>query len=222
MPHNSREARIRTRLLSWAKGNSRQYPWRDCCGKPYPILVAEILLKRTTATAVARIYSNFLVQYPTLEELEKATEEELLIILEPIGLYRQRSRDFRKITRHLTMHENGTIPDSLDKLLEVPGLGAYSARAILSFGYGIPAAVVDGNVTRIIGRLYQRSLPDRPTLSHFQAIADKLLPQKNHCIFNFTILDLGALVCRQKPKCMVCPILLDCDFSEIQKENGSL
>ena len=209
-----RRVLFQSSLLHWAVENTRIYPWRKPRSAPYQILVAEVLLKRTTATAAAKVYESFLQNYPTPLHLAAASEEELVRALAPVGLYTQRARAVAKLARHLVEHEDGTVPCSLDKLLRVPGLGHYSARAVLSFGCGIPAAVVDANVARVLHRVFQGVLPPRPTHALLQTIAEALLPESAHEDFNFGLLDLGAVVCRYAgPRHAECPLRDICDFA---------
>jgi A/G-specific adenine glycosylase len=184
-------------------------------------LIAELLLKRTTATSAARTYGPFLSQYPTLAHLASATEEGLARDLAPVGLYNQRAKALLKLAKYLMGHEAEALPSSLDRLLKVPGLGDYSARAILSFGYGVPAAVLDANVARILSRVFQASLPPRPTQSLLQALADVLMPEDSHQQYNFGLLDLGALVCRYvDPGCAACDLNTICDYYQGDNRRG--
>lgn len=200
-------------LLAWAALHGRDYAWRWPERTPYGILVAEILLKRTTACAAARIYEGFLGQFPSVEALAAASEDELAQAFAPVGLQWQRARAVRRLARYLVTEESGEIPCDLDRLLKVPGLGQYSARAILTFGYGVPAAVVDANVARVLSRVFQRSLTEKPGRMELQRLADKLLPEKDHRRYNFALLDLGALVCRYAgPRCTECPLQTICDY----------
>lgn len=200
-------------VLTWAASHLRDYPWRRQGREPFTILVAELLLKRTTAAAAARLYKPFLDKYPTPRHLAWATEQELTEDLAPVGLYTQRSKSIAKLASYLMEHEGGSVPASLGRLLKIPGLGDYGARAVLSFGYDISAAVVDANVARVLQRAFQRSMPARPTQALLQAIADAVLPDQAHRDFNFGLLDLGALVCRYvNPKCAECPLNTVCDF----------
>ena len=208
-----RRRRVRQLLLAWASGNLRDYPWRKLGIGTYEVVVAEVLLKRTTSTAVARIYGPFLKQYPVLSQLVLASEDELAHTLAPLGLSRQRAKALRKLA--LTLEERGGhVPRTLSELRALPGLGDYAARAIMSFGYGDPVAVVDGNVERVVGRVFLRSVgagAPRPTV---QAVADALLPRMRHRDFNFALLDLGALICRPaRPRCVECPLKGICDYA---------
>ncbi len=204
-------------VLRWAKSNIRRYPWRNKCRSPYEIMVAELLLKRTTAAAAARIYEPFLRKYPGVYALAQATEEELTQDFKSVGLYTQRAKAVAKLAQHLIEQETGSIPNILDRLVKTPGLGNYSARAVLSFGYGMPEAVVDANVVRVLTRVFQQDMPKRPTANLLQKLADTLLPEKSHREFNFTLLDLGALVCRYvNPQCSLCPLSDICDYADVQ------
>jgi len=210
-----REKRLafRRRVLRWGRANLRPYPWREAGRTPYDILVAELLLKRTTATAAARAYSNFLSRYPTIECLASVPTKELEQHLQPVGLYVQRAKAITGLAEHLMQREGGSIPSSLSRLGKGPGLGDYAARAVLSFGFGVPVAAVDANVARVIGRVFQKALRDRPAPSVIQGVADELLPRAAHREFNFGLLDLGAVVCRYgRPRCDECPLTLICDY----------
>ena len=205
--------------LNWAADHFRDYPWRKNLDCPYAILVAEQLLKRTTAAAASRIYEEFLRQFPDLTTLSESSEEKLSIALARVGLQRQRAKAIKALALYLVNVESGVIPSELNKLLAVPGLGEYSARAVLSFGFDIPTAVVDSNVERVLSRVFQDSLPAKPTQRALQELADRLLPEKSHRVFNFALLDLGALVCRYVgPKCEECPLAHVCDYYKQSKQ----
>ena len=199
-------------ILRWAGQNFSEFPWRSN-RSPYEILIAEFLLKRTTATAVDRVYEDFLVRFPGLKEIASASEEELVQYLSGVGLQRQRARSLNRLATWLLTTSNGEVPCDLACLLEVPGLGDYSAAAILSFGHGTPIAILDANVERIITRVFGNELPQRPSKALLNEVAQHLLPPDNHEKYNFGLLDFGRLVCRYaSPKCGVCPLNSICDF----------
>lgn len=200
-------------ILFWGSSHLRSYPWRLFRQNPYAVLVAELLLKRTTAAAAARVYDDFLRKFPTPAQLAAATEDELARDLAPVGLHLQRAKAIAELARYLIECESGSVPESLDRLLRVPGLGDYAARAVRSFGYGIPSAVVDANVARVICRVFGKEMPPRPSPPVLQAVADAVFPRRAHREFNFGMLDLGALVCRYvRPKCDECPLSVICDL----------
>lgn len=197
----------------WGCCHLRDYPWRERNRTAYEVLIAEVLLKRTTATAVSRIYDAFVNQFPSIQTLNGASEEQLASVLSKVGLQRQRAKSIKALARHLTEEQGGNIPSDLDHLLHIPGLGEYSARAVLSFGYGIPVAVVDANVERILGRVFQNVLPQRLPGRLFQELASSLLPSESHRKHNLGLLDLGALICRYiDPLCPECPLTSICDY----------
>jgi len=200
-------------IRDWSLTHLRAFPWREPGRTPYEVLIAEVLLKRTTATAVSRIYDAFVKQFPSIQTLNGASEEQLASILSKVGLQRQRAKSIKALARHLTEEQGGNIPSDLDHLLHIPGLGEYSARAVLSFGHSIPVAVVDTNVERILGRVFQTVLPKRPLTHLFQELASSLLPSESHRRYNLGLLDLGALICRYiDPLCPECPLTYICDY----------
>lgn len=201
-------------IMGWAAQHSRDYPWRRSEVTPYGVLIAEALLKRTTATAVVRVYEDFVKRFPTLQSLVAASEGELIDALSTIGLQKQRARSFKAMARYLLAEEVGEIPADLDRLQRVPGLGHYSARALLSFAYGMPAAVLDANVERVLRRVFLNGFERRQKQSSLQALADVLLPAANHRKYNLGLLDLGGLVCKYvDPKCGECPLNPICNYS---------
>ena len=119
----------------------------------------------------------------------------------------------KQLAGWLLSNHDGDIPDDLEGLLEVPGLGDYSATAILSFGYGVPAAVLDTNVERILLRVFGNTLPPRPPRTMLREVAQKLLPKEGHREYNYGLLDLGRLICKYAdPRCGECPLTSVCDF----------
>ena len=209
---------LQVAVLRWAESNIRLYEWRNKCRSPYEIVVAELLLKRTTAAAAANIYEHFLMKYPTVGALAQATEEELVQDFRSIGLHTQRAEATVKLAQHLANNEAGVVPSTLDRLIKVPGIGGYSARAVLSFAYGRPTAVVDANVVRVLTRVFEREVPERPSVKLVQEIADTVIPEAEHRQFNFAMLDLGALVCRYaEPHCNLCPLAHICDHTSRPK-----
>ena len=148
-----------------------------------------------------------------MQEIGSASEEELAQYLSGVGLQRQRARSLSSLATWLLTTRDGAVPCDLASLLEAPGLGDYSAAAILSFGFGTPIAVLDANVERIITRVFGNSLPRRPSKALLNEVAQRLLPPDNHEKYNYGLLDLGRLVCRYAaPKCGVCPLNAICDF----------
>ncbi len=199
-------------VLQWGVQNFSEFPWR-LKRSPYEVLIAEVLLKRTTATAAARVYQSFLDKYPSLQHIASAPEEELVRALSNVGLQHQRARSIKRLASWLLSKHRGAVPDNLKDLMEVPGLGDYSATAILSFGYGVQIAVLDTNVERILLRVFENALPPRPSQRILREVAQFLLPKVRHRDYNYGLLDLGRLICRYAdPRCGECPLTSLCDF----------
>ncbi len=200
------------RLLRWGRANVRSFEWRDPNRSPYEVLVAELLLRRTTSTAAARVYPTFLERFPTINAVAEAPAPYLEETLRSVGLYKQRALGFQKLAAHVRDAHKGEVPSAIASLERLPHTGPYSARAVASFALGKRAAVVDSNVVRIITRIFRNSLPDRPTGKVLQEVADTLLPKREHRVYNYALLDFGASVCRYaRPKCAGCPLADLCD-----------
>lgn len=202
---------IRRKLLAWASTHTREFPWRQPGATPYEILVAELLLRRTTAKAAAREFERFLMEYPDVEELSRATPRRLEKSFRPIGLRIQRSTAAREMASYIVERHGGRLPDNATDLLLIPHVGPYGAAAILSLGFGVAAAMVDSNVIRVLGRVFS---PLRyATPAKIREVAEAVLPRRNHKRFNLGLLDLAAIICVPvSPHCSICPILRACDF----------
>ena len=199
-------------MLNWADKNFSDFPWRQR-RSPYEVLVAEVLLKRTTARAAARVYEDFLTTFPSLQKIVSASDEELVEALSSVGLQRQRAHSMKRLAAWILSKHDGCVPSGLEELLEVPGLGNYSASAILSFGFDIPAGVLDTNVERILIRVFGNTLPPRPSWTLLREVATHLLPKDSHRKYNYGLLDLGRLICRYTdPRCGECPLASVCTY----------
>ncbi len=199
-------------LRDWGAANYRNFPWREPGQSLYRILVAELLLKRTTATAAAKAYPAFLARFPSLESLSHATVGDLEEALAPVGLQTQRAKSIKSMTAYLLAEYGGRLPCTLQELSAVPALGPYSARALLTFGLGKAVAVSDTNVRRILRRVFAKAGTGDLNDDHVQALADALLPDDGYVLHNYALLDLGSAVCRyDRPRCERCPIEEWCD-----------
>lgn len=206
-----RRIRIQGELLEWASGNLRDFPWRR--GRtPYRILVAEFLLKRTTSTAVGRVYEDFLRQYSNINGLAKADVVELEGFLETIGYHKLRARALKETAAYIIDEFGGRIPKDFKRLISIPHIGPYTAGAILSLGYNHPAPMVDSNVERILRRIFKNYLPEKAVTKWLRKAAEILVPKDNHDTFNLALLDLGALICTYRSAfCDRCPVNRICD-----------
>ena len=201
-----RKIELQSNLCLWGKHHIRRFPWREN-RSPYSVLISEILLRRTTSTAVKRIYEKFMSLYPNVQELAKADKKQLENLLLNIGFHKQRTRILITIADFIIKTYDSKIPNTKENLLKIPYIGNYTANAILSLSYGIPSAMVDSNVERIIKRVFLRHLPKKVSIRAVQKVADILSPLEDNQNFNYTLLDFGALICRYRiPKCEKCPI----------------
>jgi len=208
----SDKGRIAAAVVGWEKQNGRSFPWR-ADRTPYRVLISEVLLKRTTSTAAARAFIEFSKKYPDMRSLALASQGALEGIISKVGLQAQRSKALLEMSSHICERLNGEIPQAYDRLMEIPGIGSYTAAAVMSFGFGTPAAVVDSNVTRVFSRAFNGKGGVLP-LSVVTAIANGVLPQVSHVEFNYGLLDIGAIVCRYgRPECAQCPLCSLCNYA---------
>lgn len=211
----NRRKKIQERLLKWALKNLRDFPWRKE-RTPYKIMVAEFLLKRTTSTAVGRIYNEFLRRYPGVNELSKVDVTKLEVFLETIGYHKLRARAFKETSKYIIENFKGSVPNDIKSLLSIPNIGPYTAGAILSLGYNQAAPMLDSNVERIFKRIFKNTIPQKAVFKKLLHVAKIIVPEANHDVFNLALLDLGALVCTYRSiYCYKCPINQFCDTGEL-------
>jgi A/G-specific adenine glycosylase len=201
------------RLLAWSKQNTRKFPWR-VRRSPYRVLLAEKLLQQTAARdAVAYAYRELIAYCPTPAKLASAHVGRLKKIIRPLG-FLYRARELKALGKILSTRFSGSVPADLRSLLQLPGVGDYAARAVLSFAYKENTPVVDTNVARFLHRFFglNSPIPSNPARSKaLLNLAANLLPPGESIAFNFAILDLCAAVCvPNKPKCDVCPMRSGC------------
>ena len=191
---------LHAKIRRWYKAYGRKdLPWRNT-QDPYPIYISEIMLQQTqVSTVLARYYAPFLKKFPTLAALAKAPEQEVLKSWEGLGYY-QRARNLHKAAKIAAP----TVPNTLEALLALPGIGQNTAHAILALAYHKPVPVLEANVKRVLARFYAS-----PVANWEQA--EQLLDRKHPFIYNQAMMDIGAMVCTpQNPKCIECPLESGC------------
>jgi len=194
---------ISRRVVAWEKENWVPYPWR-VERTPYKVLIAEVLLRRTTRQAVSREFPRFIEKFPSIESLYVAPLEQVAEALKHLGLYWQRARQLKELAKVLVEKYGGKIPDDWEALAGLPGVGVYTAGAVLSFGYGKKAPVLDSNVARLLNRLTGKMAWKAEKYLDFLRL---LLPDEEVDYFNYGIIDLGAVVCHyRQPHCDKCPL----------------
>jgi len=205
--HNSTLSLLPTPLLAWYRENARDLPWRKT-RDPYRVWVSEIMLQQTRVAAVLGYYARFLEALPTVEALAAAPEDQLLKLWEGLGYY-SRARNLQKAARLIT--ERGGFPDTYEGLLELPGVGEYTAAAIASATFARREAAVDGNVLRVVTRLTDChagiALPQTKKAVRAQVQAVFPEAEADVRIFNQALMELGATVCvpNGPPRCLSCP-----------------
>jgi len=199
------------KLLAWYRESHRHLPWRKT-RDPYAIWVSEILLQQTRVSTGVPYYERFLQRFPTLSDLAEAPIESILQVWAGLGYY-GRARNLHRAARILKEEFQGEVPPEPEVLERLPGIGPYTAAAIASIAFDKDVAVLDGNVTRVLCRVYGiDDDPKRPsTRRTLQALADRLLPKGNAAVFNQAVMELGALVCKPgRPECPSCPLRAIC------------
>ena len=199
---------LTARLLRWYEGNRRDLPWRRT-RDPYRIWISEIMLQQTRAQAVIPYYERFLERFPDAAALASAPEEAVLACWSGLGYY-SRARNLQKAARLM----DGGFPRDYDALRKLPGVGAYTAAAVASIAFGLPHAVLDGNVMRVIARVTNDAadIGSPGTRARFQEIAGQWLDARQPGAFNQALMELGATVCLPRaPQCPACPLASVCE-----------
>jgi len=204
------------KLLSWYRENARDLPWRKT-SDPYAIWVSEIMLQQTRVETVIPYYLRWLEEFPSPAALASASEDQVLKTWEGLGYY-SRARNLHKAARIVMERHQGLLPDELDALLALPGIGRYTAGAILSIAFNCPAPILDGNLKRVFTRVFHITDPIQTSRTEkaLWGIAEALLPASDPGNFNQALMELGALVCLpRKPLCARCPLGLVCKANEL-------
>lgn len=195
---------IRRKLLSWYENNKRDLPWRRS-RDPYAIWIAEVMLQQTQVKTALPYYERFLDRFPTVEALARAPLERVLRLWSGLGYYR-RAENLKLAARQLVRQHRGKIPENYAQLRALAGVGDYTAGAILSIAFEKPFPAIDGNVRRVLGRLY--AVTNAPAL---RAIATELIAESKPREFNQALMELGATVCVARvPNCAACPLAREC------------
>lgn len=195
----------------WGAENRRDLPWvgeRD----PYRIWLSETLLQQTRVEQGMPYYRRFLAAFPRVEDLAAAEDDRVFKLWEGLGYY-NRARNLLKAARIVANERNGRFPDTLEGLRALPGVGAYTAAAVASFAYGLPHAVVDGNVYRVLARWHDLDLevPSAAAARVFAEKADAVLDRADPAAWNQAMMDFGALCCTPRnPDCGACPVADGC------------
>ena len=198
-------------LKVWYQKHHRQLPWRKI-RDPYQIWLSEIILQQTRVEQGLPYYNRFVSDYPTVTHLANAPEQDVLKLWQGLGYY-SRARNLHIAAKMVVADYQGVFPDSFEKIKSLKGIGDYTAAAIASFAFNLPHAVVDGNVYRVLARVFAISTPIDSSRGRkdFALLAQKLLDKKDPATHNQAIMELGALVCKPaQPDCENCPLNTNC------------
>jgi A/G-specific adenine glycosylase len=210
------KAYFRERLLTWFSSHRRDLPWRRT-RDPYRIWVSEIMLQQTRVAAAIPYFERFLTRFPDIAALAEAPEADLLAAWAGLGYY-YRARNLQKAAR--LMQAAGGFPASYDAIRQLPGVGDYTAAAVASIAFDLPHAAVDGNVLRVVSRIFDdpENIASTAGRKHFAILAETLLDHTQAGAFNQAMMELGATVCLPRnPQCLLCPVAECCGA----RANGS-
>lgn len=202
---------FRSDLLKWFRREKRALPWRERRA-PYRIWISEIMLQQTRVAAVIPYYGRFMDRFPTVQVLAGAKIESVLQFWAGLGYY-SRARNLHQAAKEIVARHEGEFPRTIDAALTLPGIGEYTSAAILSIAYGVPAAVLDGNVARVLARLgaVEGDLRAPERWGMLRDTANTLLDAKNASDWNESMMELGAVICIPRaPNCKACPIAKFC------------
>ncbi len=202
-------------VLDWYDRHHRTLPWRSPPGaappEPYRVWLSEVMLQQTTVPAVKPYFEKFLTLWPSVQDLANAPVEQVMEAWAGLGYY-ARARNLHKCAKAVSEQHGGTFPDSEAGLLELPGIGPYTAAAIAAIAFDEPAAVLDGNIERVLSRVFAVEAPLPQARPELRKLAAQVTPQQRPGDFAQAMMDLGAGVCTPKsPDCLLCPLQARCE-----------
>ncbi|MDZ8117590.1 A/G-specific adenine glycosylase [Pontiella agarivorans] len=202
---------VPNRLLPWFAENKRSMPWRSN-RTPYRVWISELMLQQTRVDQATPYFHRFMKRFPSMKSLAAASQEEVLKMWEGLGYY-SRARNLHKAARIIVTEHHGRFPATAEEIIKLPGVGSYTAAAIGSLAFNLDLAVLDGNVIRVLSRLFAYTKDTRSTAAkkELQQWADDLLVRGRAGDFNEAMMELGATVCLPKnPNCSACPLSRCC------------
>jgi A/G-specific adenine glycosylase len=214
-------AQVHLYLLTWYRAERRNLPWRST-DDPYAILVSEIMLQQTQVDRVLPKYAQFLAAFPTLPDLAAAPTADVISVWSPLG-YNMRAVRLQSIARQVIAEYDGHIPDTIDDLLKLKGIGRYTAGAIACFAYHKQVATVDTNIYRVLHRIFLGLEHPEPKLNNdsMLSLAEQVLPDGEAYDWNQALMDLGATICTSNnPQCIRCPVQQTCAaYTEMSQQS---
>ena len=197
-------------IMAWYVEHQRELPWRQT-KDPYAIWLSEIILQQTRVAQGLPYYERLLAAFPTVKDLAEAPEATLLRLWQGLGYY-SRARNLQKAAQMVVREFSGSFPQTYDQIIRLPGVGPYTAAAIASFAFNEAKAVVDGNVFRVLSRVFEveTDIASSAARGVFTSLAQSLIPDADPAGFNQAIMEFGALQCTPAPNCDVCPLRVSC------------
>lgn len=210
---------IRSRLTAWYRKEGRELPWRGV-GDPYKVWLSEIILQQTRVVQGMPYYFVFTKAFPTVKDLAEASEQEVLNLWQGLGYY-SRARNLHAAAKYVVEDLGGEFPSSYKELIKMKGVGDYTASAIASIVFNEPKAVLDGNVFRVVSRLFlvEDNIADAKSRPVFAELANELLDKEHPGDFNQAMMDFGAMQCAPKPMCASCTLQELCLAYQQGKQN---
>lgn len=215
MPSSTQIAALQRNLLRWFGTSGRAFPWRKKQATKYQKVIAEVLLQRTKADVVGRMFPAFVTKFPSWKRLARCSESELEEILKPLGLWKRRAASLRALAEIMAI-QRGRYPKERDQIEQLPGVGQYICNAILMFDQGQCQPLLDVNLARVLERVFgPRRLSDIRYDPYLQTLAMKVIAHAQPSILNWAFLDLASLICTiRSPKCPICPLVRTCCFAQ--------
>ena len=216
----SSNVKIGNLLIPWYLAHQRSLPWRRT-RDPYCIWVSEVMLQQTQVATAIPYYRRFMDRYPRIRQLAEADVQDVLKVWEGLGYY-ARARNLHLAAQRLQEHANGNIPTDISAFKKLPGVGDYIASAVLSIAFDRPYAVVDGNVKRVLARLFLIDAPvNKPSAyAIFKGYCSRIFDARQPGTFNQALMELGALICRPRsPGCDHCPLASLCEACQSNSQN---
>ncbi|WP_313999810.1 A/G-specific adenine glycosylase [Xanthocytophaga flava] len=209
-----------SRLIEWYEYHKRDLPWRHT-NDPYQIWLSEIILQQTRVKQGLPYYENFVKSFPTIFDLAAAPEQEVLRLWQGLGYY-SRARNMQETAKVIVNQHNGSFPNSYINLVKLKGIGPYTAAAIASFAFKESVAVLDGNVFRVLARLYglETDIATTKAKTIFSTLANQLISSDSPDLYNQAIMEFGAIQCTpSSPDCLLCPFQQECEAFLTGRQN---
>jgi A/G-specific adenine glycosylase len=210
---------ISRKLIQWFERNKRDLAFRRT-SDPYRIWISEVMLQQTTVAAVMPYYERFLIQFPTVRDLARASEQQVLTAWAGLGYYR-RAKLLHAAARKIVEEHGGKLPPDIHLLQKLPGFGRYTAGAVGSFAFGLSAPIVEANSARVLARLFMiPEIASGGARSRLWELAENLVPKKDARAHNYALMELGSLICRPgTPHCVRCPVAKHCAARAVGRQD---